>query len=100
MFNLTAYSRLLFSDFIANGGKLDIVEFHTPGELASLAQKTLINATGYGSRALFDDQSITPVRGQLTRLIPQPEVNYGLTYRNVFRRAASRRHRVAVLRCR
>jgi len=33
---------------------------------------------------LFSDQSIVPVRGQLTRLVPQPEVNYGLTYRNVF----------------
>jgi glycine/D-amino acid oxidase-like deaminating enzyme len=83
MFNLTAYSRMLMADFIANGGKLEIVEFHTRGELAALRQKTLINATGYGSRALFDDQSITPVRGQLTRLIPQPDINYGLFYKGV-----------------
>ena len=80
MFNLAAYSRLLMSDFAANGGKIEIAEFHTPSELAALRQKTLINATGYGSRALFDDQSITPVRGQLARMIPQPEVNYGLFY--------------------
>ena len=32
---------------------------------------------------MFGDQSLTPVRGQLARVIPQPEVNYGLTYRNV-----------------
>lgn len=83
MFNLTSYSRMLLSDFMANGGKIDIVEFHTPGDLAALRQKTLINATGYGSRALFGDQSITPVRGQLTRLIPQPEINYGLFYKGV-----------------
>jgi hypothetical protein len=43
----------------------------------------LINATGYGARALFGDQSITPVRGQLARMIPQPEVDYGLFYKNV-----------------
>jgi hypothetical protein len=83
MFNLAAYSRLLLSDFAADGGKIEIAEFHTPAELAALRQKTLINATGYGSRALFDDQSITPVRGQLARVIPQPEVNYGLFYKGV-----------------
>jgi glycine/D-amino acid oxidase-like deaminating enzyme len=83
MFNLTAYSRMLMSDFIANGGKIEIIEFHTRRELATLRQKTLINATGYGARALFDDQSLTPVRGQLTRLIPQPEINYGLFYKGV-----------------
>jgi glycine/D-amino acid oxidase-like deaminating enzyme len=83
MFNLTAYSRMLLSDFAASGGKIEIAEFHTPADFAALRQKTLINATGYGARALFDDQSITPVRGQLARMIPQPEVNYGLYYKGV-----------------
>jgi glycine/D-amino acid oxidase-like deaminating enzyme len=83
MFNLAAYSRMLLSDFLANGGTIDIVEFHSPGDLATLRQKTLINAMGYGAKALFNDSSITPVRGQLARLIPQPEVNYGLYYQGV-----------------
>jgi glycine/D-amino acid oxidase-like deaminating enzyme len=83
MFNLAAYSRMLLSDFAANGGKIEVTEFHSPAEFATLRQKTVINATGYGSRALFDDQSITPVRGQLARMIPQPEVNYGLFYKGV-----------------
>jgi glycine/D-amino acid oxidase-like deaminating enzyme len=43
----------------------------------------LINATGFGSRALFGDESIVPVRGQLARMIPQPDVNYGLYYQGV-----------------
>jgi FAD dependent oxidoreductase len=83
MFNLAAYSRMLISDFLANGGKIEIIEFHSPSDLAALRQKTLINATGYGAKALFNDSSITPVRGQLARLIPQPEVNYGLYYKGV-----------------
>jgi hypothetical protein len=83
MFNLTTYQRMLTSDFLANGGKIEIVEFHSPNDLATLRQKTLINATGYGARALFNDSTITPVRGQLARLIPQPEVNYGLYYKGV-----------------
>jgi glycine/D-amino acid oxidase-like deaminating enzyme len=43
----------------------------------------LINATGYGARALFGDRSLTPVRGQLARTMPQTEVNYGLYYKGV-----------------
>jgi len=83
MFNLTSYTRTLLADFGANGGKIEIAEFHTPGEFARLKEKTLINATGYGARALFGDQSLVPVRGQLTRMIPQADVSYGLFYKNV-----------------
>lgn len=83
MFNLTEYSRLLMGDFGANGGKIEIAEFRSPGEFAKLREKTLINATGYGARALFGDESIIPVRGQLARAIPQPEINYGIFYNNV-----------------
>jgi glycine/D-amino acid oxidase-like deaminating enzyme len=83
MFNLTSYSHLLLSDFLAGGGKIEIVEFHSPGDLAALPERTLINATGYGARALFNDASITPVRGQVARGIPQPEVGYGLFYQGV-----------------
>jgi hypothetical protein len=83
MFNLTEYSRLLMGDFNANGGKIETAEFRTPGEFSKIREKTLINATGYGARALFGDESLTPVRGQLARAIPQPEVNYGIFYDNV-----------------
>jgi glycine/D-amino acid oxidase-like deaminating enzyme len=83
MFNLTAYTRMLISDFLANRGRIEIAEFHTPADFASLRQKTLINATGYGARALFNDQSVIPVRGQLARMIPQPDIHYGVFYQNV-----------------
>jgi hypothetical protein len=83
MFNLSAHARMLTADFLSNGGQIEIKEFHSPADFAQLRQKTLINATGYGSRALFNDQSLTPVRGQLARMIPQPDINYGLFYKNV-----------------
>jgi len=83
MFNLTAYTRVLMGDFGANGGKVEIAEFHTPDDFARLREKTLINATGYGARALFGDQTVTPVRGQLARVIPQPDIDYGLFYKGV-----------------
>ena len=83
MFNLTAYTQTLLADFHTGGGRIEIAEFHTPADFARLKEKTLVNATGYGARALFGDQSIVPVRGQLARTIPQADVNYGLFYKNV-----------------
>jgi glycine/D-amino acid oxidase-like deaminating enzyme len=80
VFNLSAYSRLLISDFLAAGGVIEPREFEKPGDIARLREKTVINATGYGARALFGDESIVPVRGQLMRLVPQPEITYGLSY--------------------
>jgi glycine/D-amino acid oxidase-like deaminating enzyme len=83
MFNLNGYMRLLMSDFLAGGGRIQVTEFHTPADLGSLKEKTLINCTGYGARALFGDDSVVPVRGQLARMIPQPDIHYGLQYKNV-----------------
>jgi glycine/D-amino acid oxidase-like deaminating enzyme len=84
VFNLSAYSRLLTADFLAAGGAFVPREFATPGDLTRLREKTLIHATGYGARALFGDESVIPVRGQLMRLVPQPEVTYGLHYNDQF----------------
>ena len=80
MFNITELSHGLTNDFLIAGGKIVNREFHTPADLASLPQPTIINCTGYGARALFADDSLTPVRGQIGWLIPQPEVNYGLQF--------------------
>jgi glycine/D-amino acid oxidase-like deaminating enzyme len=82
-FNIAGYSRQLVNDFLVEGGKIERVEFQTPSELSRLTQKVVINATGYGARALWKDESIVPVRGQIAWLIPQPEVNYGVMYKNL-----------------
>jgi glycine/D-amino acid oxidase-like deaminating enzyme len=82
-FNVAGYTRLLVNDFLVEGGRLENVEFHTPGDLARLREKTIVNCTGYGARALWKDESVVPVRGQIAWLIPQPEVNYGLQYANL-----------------
>lgn len=81
LFNLPAYFRLLLDDFLREGGEIEQREFTSPRQLAGLKERTIVNATGYGARALFGDESIVPVRGQTARLVPQPEVNYGLIYR-------------------
>jgi glycine/D-amino acid oxidase-like deaminating enzyme len=82
-FNIAGYARQLMTDFLIAGGRIEAVEFHTPSELSQIAQKVVINATGYGARALWNDESVVPVRGQIAWLIPQPEVNYSVLYKNV-----------------
>jgi glycine/D-amino acid oxidase-like deaminating enzyme len=83
MFNIPAYSRLLMADFLAGGGRIEVAEFNSPSEFARLHERTVVNATGYGARALFRDESLAPVRGQLAHLIPQTDLHYGLVYRDV-----------------
>jgi glycine/D-amino acid oxidase-like deaminating enzyme len=82
-YNVADYAHTLMADFLAAGGRVERREFHSLSELGGLKEKVVINCTGYGARALCQDETITPVRGQISWLIPQPEVNYGLFYRNV-----------------
>ncbi len=80
MFNIAAYSDYLLSSFLSLGGKIEVREFHSVVDLSALPQKTLVNCTGYGAKALFGDDSLVPVRGQLARMIPDGDVHYGLYF--------------------
>ncbi len=66
------------------GGNLVVRRFAGADELASLPERTIINCTGLGARALFADAELTPVKGQLTVLLPQPEVEYAIDYNNLY----------------
>ena len=84
VFNIADYGHTLLADFFTAGGQFRHADFHSPAESAALGKRVVINCTGYGARALWDDESIVPVRGQIARLIPQPEVHYGLDYKHVY----------------
>jgi glycine/D-amino acid oxidase-like deaminating enzyme len=83
-FNIAAYFKQLLNEYFTEGGRIQMTEFHSPSELAALSQRTIVNSTGYGARALWKDESIVPVRGQIAWLIPQPDVHYGLQYKGVY----------------
>ncbi|HYL34689.1 MAG TPA: FAD-dependent oxidoreductase [Bryobacteraceae bacterium] len=70
------YLAMLMRDFVTFGGKIVIRKFNTPQDLMSLSESVIVNCTGLGSKAIFNDEELVPVRGQLTVCIPQPEVNY------------------------
>jgi glycine/D-amino acid oxidase-like deaminating enzyme len=71
------YLDALMNDFLNWGGKVVIRKFDTPRDVASLGENVIINCTGLGSKVLFSDPDLVPLKGQLVVLIPQPEVTYG-----------------------
>jgi D-amino-acid oxidase len=83
MFNIASYSQMLMTQFRLAGGRIEHREFHDPQELAGLPEKVVIHCTGYGARALWRDETVIPVRGQIGYLIPQAEFDYALAYRDV-----------------
>jgi len=82
-FNVAEYARQLTEAFLMEGGRIVSRVFHHPSELADLPEPVVVNCTGYGARALFGDDSLVPVRGQIGWLAPQPDVTYGLNYNAV-----------------
>ena len=83
VFNIADYGHTLMNDFFVAGGQYRRADFRAPSQVATLGKKVVINCTGYGARALWKDETLVPVRGQIARLIPQPDVRYGLVYRQV-----------------
>jgi hypothetical protein len=70
------YLDALVRDFLFFGGRIVIRKFDTPRDLATLAEPVVVNCTGLGSFTLFDDKELMPVKGQLTAMVPQAEVDY------------------------
>ena len=70
------YLDAMVRDVILFGGRIVIRTFDTPRDLMVLSEPVIVNCTGLGSRGLFGDDELMPVKGQLTVLVPQPEVNY------------------------
>jgi D-amino-acid oxidase len=70
------YLDKLIRDFLVAGGKIRIRNFATASELNDLTQPLLFNCTGLGAKTLFNDPELTPIKGQLSFLLPQPEIDY------------------------
>ena len=82
-FNVASYAKLLMQEFYLAGGRIEYREFRSPNEFGTLPQGVVICCTGYDSRALWSDESIVPVRGQIAWLIPQEGAQYGIQYKNL-----------------
>ena len=70
------YLDALMNDFLLWGGQVVIRKFETARDVTMLGENLIINCTGLGSKALFGDAELVPLKGQLTVLVPQSEITY------------------------
>ena len=75
------FLRQLSAELLAAGGAMKVRRFETPADIAALDEKLVFNCTGLGSRQLFGDEGLYPVRGQLAVLRARGDVNYAYSVR-------------------
>ncbi len=75
-FEPAVYLGALMRDYRLAGGRVVVREFESLDQLLGLSEPVLVNCTGLGAKVLFDDEELHPINGQLTVLLPQPDINY------------------------
>jgi D-amino-acid oxidase len=70
------YLHALLRDYQLAGGRVTSRDFPSPEAMATVPEPVVVNCTGLGAKTLFADEELTPVKGQLTVLLPQPEIDY------------------------
>lgn len=72
------YLAAMLEAFRIAGGTVVVRKMQQISDVTALPEKLVLNCTGLGAKALFHDDELTPVKGQLTVLLPQPEVEYNV----------------------
>ncbi len=70
------YLNALTEDFYLAGGKIEVRHFDSKQDIELLVERVIMNCTGLGASKLFIDPVLIPVRGQLSILLPQTEIDY------------------------
>ncbi len=70
------FLRRLTEDFLQAGGRFVIRNFENREQILALDAPVIFNCTGLGAKALFGDEELTPAKGQLVYLPPDPAVDY------------------------
>ena len=78
------YLRALLRDFHLAGGRIVVRELASASEVAALPESVVVNATGLGARELFGDRELVAIKGQLTVLLPQAEVDYAVATEDLY----------------
>ena len=74
------YLPAMLGDVRAAGGEVVVQEICGMRDILALRQSVIVNCTGLGAKSLFGDPELIPVKGQLTVLLPQPEVTYNALF--------------------
>jgi glycine/D-amino acid oxidase-like deaminating enzyme len=78
--DMSVYMPALAAEFQAAGGRIVARRFSSLAEVAALEENVVFNCAGYGARALFGDDRLKSVRGQITLTAAQPEIDYGYVH--------------------
>lgn len=78
IFNIPSYLNFHLNNFLIRGGKLEIKDIKSLEDIDALSEKVVVNCMGLGAKAIFNDDELYPISGQLSCLVPQTEVNYKL----------------------
>lgn len=70
------YLTAMMRDVRLAGGRIVVRELTGREQVRDLPEPVIVNCTGLGAKALFGDEELEPVKGQLTVLLPQAEVDY------------------------
>lgn len=70
------YLTAVLQDFRIAGGRVVLREFADAQSIAALGESVIVNCTGLAAGKLFGDPEVMPIKGQLTVIAPQPEVDY------------------------
>jgi glycine/D-amino acid oxidase-like deaminating enzyme len=72
----STYLRAMLQDFLIAGGRIVVRDLPDRRALVAFEEPVVFNCTGLGARALLGDDELTPAKGQVTFLLPQPEIDY------------------------
>jgi glycine/D-amino acid oxidase-like deaminating enzyme len=78
------YLQAMMDAFREGSGTIVVGAIPDRASISRLPEKLVFNCTGLGAKDLFDDVELTPARGQLTFLKPQPEVQYAVSHDELY----------------
>lgn len=78
IFDLNLYMQDLFEKARDKGILFEHKTIQSIDELVALPEETIFNCTGLGSRELFNDTALYPVKGHIVIFEAQPEINYAI----------------------
>lgn len=70
------FLRKVRDDFYRAGGKFVVRNFKNLDEILALGENTVFNCSGLGAKALFGDDELVPIKGQLVFIPPDPAVDF------------------------
>jgi glycine/D-amino acid oxidase-like deaminating enzyme len=76
MIETPIYLAAVLRDVQLAGARIVVRELKDMPQLLALPEAAIVNCTGLGARELVGDDDLVPVRGQLTVLLPQAEIDY------------------------